>query len=1175
MNRKIFHLLGTLFLFSLWGCVNDPYEVNPLQVSRSEVNISGSIYQKSTRATAEGFVDGDAVGIYVVNYSNSVPGTLLDKGNQANHVKYVFNELENKWVPEYKVYYKDDNTHVDIYGYYPYDRPESVNAYDFEVAVDQRNTGDNGSMGGYEASDFLWGKASDITPTESAVKITYDHILSCAVVVLKQGEGFADGEFEQLDASVLVTGVTRNATIDLAKGEVTSIGDLSAEGTIMASSDDGFRSIVVPQSVPAQESLFAITLDGVNYKFRKDTALEYRSGEMNKFTIVLNKKSLTGTYELVLDSLEVLPWSEDSNSHTGESRQYYVVNVEEPGTLGSTLASLNKDGAKIKNMKVTGTIDNRDFHYMRDSMTVLQALNLKEVKIAESYYSWSGGDHYGKFDYVKSPANEIPEKALQSKSSLYYFAFPENITKIGEEAFRSTSITGSLIIPDGVIEIGDSAFAGNENLTELSLPQSLKRIGKSAFSGCGNIKGNLSLPSGVEYIGAYAFYYCSNFTGPLILPESLTEIGNNAFHACAGFTGSLTIPSGVKRLYGSTFEYCSGLRGQLNLHDGITSIGDRCFNNCHFTGELILPKELGTIESSTFQSCLFSSIVAFPEGLKEIKTSAFSGCWRLMGVLEFPKELINIESNAFTGCKTLEGIILNENLSLIYDYAFSGCYYINKIECKSLQPPVLMSGVFNGVSKENFTVEVPERSINQYLVADGWSDFNRISAYRDFSINRRSVGWLNGGGTTELYLKTLNENSWSVTEKPDWVTVEPMSGTGKVEVKVITNEMTASDVTTFVEMAPNSNGNIVSTTYNGRTGKVVFTLNGTDYTQTLTINQHDYEYDDGDVVQLKSATKGDGIDIVILGDCYDAADIASGAYLENITEGAEHMFTVEPYKTYADYFNVYGVFGLSTDSGMGTVNNLKEACFGSQYFTAHGIEPNIDKCFEYACKAPIDNKIAETLVILIPNTTEYAGITYMYGDGSAVAVCPMSADAYPYDFRGLIQHEAGGHGFAKLGDEYIYVNYWIDKNCTCSNPHDGDLRAGKALGWYRNLSLTGDVNLVDWSHLIFHPTYANIVDVYEGGYFHTLNVWRSEPNSCMNNNIPYFNAISRQTIVERIKELAGETFNFDEFVANDKLFMDNSSTRALDNTPQISAGAGMQHPPVYMGDKPSFNPNKK
>ena len=210
MNRKIFHLLGTLFLFSLWGCVNDPYEVNPLQVSHSEVNISGSIYQKPTRATAEGFVDGDAVGIYVVNYSNSVPGTLLDKGNQANHVKYVFNEMENKWVPEYKVYYKDDNTHVDIYGYYPYDRPESVNAYDFEVAVDQRNTGDNGSMGGYEASDFLWGKASDITPTESAVKITYDHILSCAVVVLKQGEGFADGEFEQLDASVLVTGVTRN-----------------------------------------------------------------------------------------------------------------------------------------------------------------------------------------------------------------------------------------------------------------------------------------------------------------------------------------------------------------------------------------------------------------------------------------------------------------------------------------------------------------------------------------------------------------------------------------------------------------------------------------------------------------------------------------------------------------------------------------------------------------------------------------------------------------------------------------------------------------------------------------------------------------------------------------------------------------------------------------------------
>jgi hypothetical protein len=37
----------------------------------------------------------------------------------------------------------------------------------------------------------------------------------------------------------------------------------------------------------------------------------------------------------------------------------------------------------------------------------------------------------------------------------------------------------------------------------------------------------------------------------------------------------------------------------------------------------------------------------------------------------------------------------------------------------------------------------------------------------------------------------------------------------------------------------------------------------------------------------------------------------------------------------------------------------------------------------------------------------------------------------------------------------------------------------------------------------------------------------------MNNNVPYFSTISRQAIVERIKDYAGETFDFEDFVAHD------------------------------------------
>ena len=198
----------------------------------------------------------------------------------------------------------------------------------------------------------------------------------------------------------------------------------------------------------------------------------------------------------------------------------------------------------------------------------------------------------------------------------------------------------------------------------------------------------------------------------------------------------------------------------------------------------------------------------------------------------------------------------------------------------------------------------------------------------------------------------------------------------------------------------------------------------------------------------------------------------------------------------------------------------------------------------------------------------------MWGDGSAIACCPMSADAYPYDFRGIVQHEAGGHGFGKLADEYIYFNSWLT-TCLCY----GSFLSGKALGWYRNLEDFGDMDKVSWSHLIFHPKYSNIVDVYEGGYTHTRGCFRSEPNSCMNNNIPYFSAISRQEIVERIMKYAGKEFDINEFYANDVLDSQGNNTGAtrssVEETSITLTGAGKQMPPKFMGDKPQLTKSNK
>lgn len=1141
MKSKRLLICGILTVV-LGACSYEPDEMSVAVDQSYPIQLFNEIEQvATTRVNDEGFCDGDGVGIYVVNYEEGLPGQLATEGNQADNVRYVYDEANGKWIPDESVYFRDKNTHVDILGYYPYGSPSSVDSYAFEVSKDQSTEAANGLLGGYEASDFLWGKAADIAPTTQRIAVKFQHRMAGVLVTLTEGTGFDAGEFGQLEKSVLVTNTIRKAVIDLSTGEVTPTGEVPTTGTIPYKRDGDFRAVVVPQTVAASTPLFSITVDGVPYVFRKSEPFSYVSGKLHKFTIEVSKKSASGL-EFKLLGESITAWETDNVSHDATAREYIIVDCPEPGTLKACITAAGKDYTKVKNLKVTGTIDQRDFVMMRDEMTALQSLNLREVEIAEY-----------KDLYTVYAANEIPDNAFNGKSSLIRFAFPENITRIGDSAFSGTNLSGSLIIPNGVIEIGDYAFSDCPLNGTLTLSRSLIKIGTGAFQSCSGLSGTLNLPASVEEIGSAAFYQCRGFTGSLQLPERLKALELNAFLGCSGFTGSLTIPHGITKIEDSCFFDCSGLNGQLNLPKDLVEIQTQAFYSCQFRGNLQLPENLTIIGANAFAGNLFSGELKLPHSLAVLKDGAFANNSRLTGIVELPEELISVSSWLFSGCSQLEGVVIPKNVEFIRENAFADCYQLNSIVCEAQNPPQLDATAFNGIAKDNFTVEVPEASVNSYSTAPGWMEFKRFAAHHDFSISRNLFRSLNASLAKTLVLRAPSGEAWSVESKPDWVTVEPMSGTGKVEVTV-----TVAD-------QPKGAGY--------REGEVVFLLNGKDYRTRTKVEQYDYQYGDGEVMTVQTATKGAGVDLVFMGDCFDAKDIAEGKYLDAVNEAIGYFFAVEPYKTYRDYFNVYTVFGLSPDSGVGDVNTIRESKFGSAYALGK-IAPDEQTCFEYACKAPTvtEDRINRTLITLIENTADYGGITYMWGDGSAIACCPMSEDVYPYDFRGLVQHEAGGHGFGKLGDEYIYHNEFIQTcSCTCC-PHVEEFNANKSRGWYENLSLTGNMYDVPWSHLIFDPQYSNLVDIYEGGYMHMRGVFRSEPNSCMNNNIPYFSAISREAIVKRIKEYAGESYSFEEFKTFDVLDASTAGdeTRSFSSALEFAASNKQQHP-VYMGDKPKFN----
>ena len=1131
--KQLYYAMAATALILTQSCSFEESYINPdlPQEAAYKVQIYNEINQQpATKVTTDGFCTGDQVGVYLVNYDGQTPGALKVEGNQADNVRFTFNE-NGDWVSDYDIYYKDNETNVDMYGYYPYAEPASIEIYPFEVARDQSKGAEHGQMAPYEASDFLWAKTRNVTPTASKVMLSFNHKMSSARVRFTQGSGWTDAaEYAAVTKEVLVTNTIRKSTIDLSTGVVTPLGEAPLTGIVPMKDYDEFRAIVVPQTVAAGQTLLTITVDGKPRHYVRDVDTEYLPGKITTYDLSIKKDPATGEHEVELTGVNITAWEADNVSHGEDAKEYVVVYNAVAGDLEKTIVErLEMDPTKIKNMKVVGKIGGGDYNFMREKMTGLQRLNLKAV------------------ESIENGIYTIPEGALKGKTTLIKCILPDKLERIGVNAFYGTSLTGTVMLPEGLKYV---AGFGNTQITSVQFSSTIEEIGDDAFYSCKSLMAEISLPESVKVIGKSAFKY-SAIKGNLSLPHNLESIKNDAFSNCSGLTGSLVIPDKVEIISSSAFSSC-GFTGTLTLPKGLIEIASSAFSGTKFKGELNIPASVMTIGNDAFRNTLFNGTLVLPTELVSIGTSVFHGCWRLNGVVEIPENIIAISAGLFFGCTGLEGIKLHKDVEVIGSQAFYNCTGVYSVVCEAKNPPTIDSNSFYGVAKDNFTLEVPEASVARYRTASNWSEFKRIAAHREFSISRNLFRTLNSEHSKTFVLRAPAGENWTVESKPEWVTIEPMSGTGKMDVTVTVNTLAKGT--------------------DNRSGAISFLLDGKDYRSTMTVEQYDYQYGDGDVLELQKATKGAGVNIVLVGDCFDAKDISEGKYLQAIQDAYSYFFDIEPYLTYKDYFNVYGVFGMSPDSGMGTVNTIREARFGSQYTLNEGVSPDFETTFAAACVAPIKDDVSRTLVIMIENSSDYSGLCYMWGDGSAVAVVPMSMDPAPYDFRGLVHHEAGGHGFGKLADEYIYHNAFIQScSCVCCN-HVDEINTFKSYGFYDNISLTGDMHSVPWSHMIYDPQYSNTVDVYEGAFFHTRGVFRSEPTSCMHNNIPYYSAISREAMVKRIMEYAGEEYSFEDFKANDKEALPSVTTKSGWMWTEGSDASSRfdQMPPKFMGEKPSF-----
>lgn len=1136
------------------GCSDEDF-VTPVNRADERIPVTlSAAYPSVSRASDAGFENGDMMGVYLLDYENDAPQDISGDNMHGSNIRFGFDGTDNSWRGATDLYWKDAKTPADVIAYYPF-VTEIVDPKVMPHSISRRqDTASTETVkGGYETSDLLWGKITRQMPTSERIDLTLNHLMSGVRITLKEGDGFAAGEWTSLTKNVLVANIVPSGTVNLTDGTVTAGSDDPISITPMEYNGD-YRAVVFPQTIEAGKELVTLSVGSEGYALSRQQPTTYESGKMHTFTVTVDRRD-NGDIVFTLTDEAIIPWIDEAEFRDGIMRSYTIIDVPEKGSLEKIVTEAGLAYKEIQNLKLTGEINEADYTFMREKMTSLKSLNIKDVVT---------------FDGERE--NVIPEKAMYEKEALIRIIFPENLRIIGSHAFHRCGLMGDLIIPEGVEKIGEtfdeasSFFVGNNSngsmgafsycnnlLGRLALPTTLTHIEHGAFN-FDKFSGLLQLPDNLQFVGACAFNG-NSFTDELHLPGNLQYIGHRAF-AGNKFTGSIEIPQGIQVIRKETFAY-SGFSGTLILPEGVREIQADAFRGCKIRGELLLPSTVLTLGNYAFSGTAISRIV-FPEGITSIGKGCFMGCKNVTGKLVIPQNVNRINEYTFADMCRISAIEFHENVNYIGGAAFAGAYNITDIVSKNPTPP--LTGIirevdgyveampifsdektpFYDVLLANVTLKVAPEARDAYSRAQIWKEIGRHATYDGFGCRPEKVCALNGTHDETVIIDGNGE--WEVTHQPSWCKVSKGTGSGKSEIMLSIEALSkgAGDRSDYVE----------------------FTLKGSGSTARCEVTQRDYQYAEDECVTLQRATSGNGIDVLFIGDCFDADAIADGQYLGMVEEQMEYFFGVEPYSTYRDYFNVYACISLSQETGVNTTSTASNTRFMTRYDNGTGCSvkglacDDAESVFDYAVThSPLTReKMPQSLIIMALNSDEYGSVTTLTKAGSAIAIVGRSSDPYPMDSRGILQHEACGHAFGKLAEERITSSRYI------KNQEKDEIWYKQSGGWYQNLSLTGNPAEVAWSDMIFDPRYSDKVDIYEGGYGVTRGVFRAEINSCMNYGIPYFSAPARRDIVKRILDYSGEGFTQEKFLAKDTdSWGATGSSRAIGD---VRGGGASYHHPV-------------
>ncbi len=434
----------------------------------------------------------------------------------------------------------------------------------------------------------------------------------------------------------------------------------------------------------------------------------------------------------------------------------------QPGLLKTKLSA--EEIKTVNELKLEGSMDARDFRFIRDSIKNIAILDLLKIKIA----GYSGNEGTGSNWYNTYSPNELPKSAFKNCSSLKSIILPDSLLTIGIFAFDNCYNLNSIAlnpclkeigagafevchslsiikISENVVSIGAGAFYGCSELKEVELPSSLVIIADGVFAGCEKL-GKISIPPSVTEIGVNSFAGCISLK-QVSISDSVKYIGNNAFmgsgalinvsagnplymntegvlfnknqtlliYCAPSKSGNYTIPSTVKTIKGNAFYYCKDLTS-VTIPSTTDTIGAGAFSGCLTLYQIKIPKTVRYIGYGAFELCGFSSIT-LPDSIKSINESTFWGCQGLKSIV-IPDAVLHIGSGAFYNCLTLKSVLFqNSHDTIISNDAFSYCTSLQSFTIPNTVKSIGNAAFYNCRSLSSVTIPASVSAIGDMAFA--------------------------------------------------------------------------------------------------------------------------------------------------------------------------------------------------------------------------------------------------------------------------------------------------------------------------------------------------------------------------------------------------------------------------------------------------------------------------